>query len=197
MSEESQFTTEEQPIVKISIYTPIIYVAVLLTTFIIFSIYYRKRKVQKLANMEPFFPENIQKDMYYELKDEDPKPNDRVLKAALIRMGSETLRRMIKLRESQQYVKVLYQKGSIGDDLNENYKIALKIQEVELQSAAVEAESYKQGWGATFFAVCQEVTFNEALRRRIQSIEDRKDWTNKQWLDTVESIEKKVIEAKK
>ncbi|GMF81940.1 unnamed protein product [[Candida] boidinii] len=144
MSEESQFTTEEQPIVKISIYTPIIYVAVLLTTFIIFSIYYRKRKVQKLANMEPFFPENIQKDMYYELKDEDPKPNDRVLKAALIRMGSEALRRMIKLRESQQYVKVLYQKGSIGDELNENYKIALKIQEVELQSAAVEAESYKQ-----------------------------------------------------
>ncbi|KAG7845323.1 hypothetical protein KL939_003895 [Ogataea angusta] len=92
---------------------------------------------------------------------------------------------MIKLKEIQQYVNVLYQRGSIGDDVYESFKLQSKLQELELNELAMEAESFKKGWAQTFFPVCQEVTINEALRRRLNSLEPMKESLDHQWLKQV------------
>ncbi|KAG7827602.1 hypothetical protein KL920_004365 [Ogataea angusta] len=171
---------------SISIYIPIVYVVVLLTTLVLFSVAHRRKKLSKLVSMKPIFKDNYQREMYLQLKNQtEPKVNDKVLKAALIRRGAEAIRRMIKLKEIQQYVNVLYQRGSIGDDVYESFKLQSKLQELELNELAMEAESFKKGWAQTFFPVCQEVTINEALRRRLNSLEPMKESLDHQWLKQV------------
>ncbi|QPG75709.1 hypothetical protein FOA43_003068 [Brettanomyces nanus] len=141
-----------------------------------------RRKIDKLQSMKPLFYENRPKEMYIQLKNQtEPKVNSKVLKAALIRRGSEAIRRMFKLKECEPYFNILYMKGYIGDEDHERLKIQKKLQELELTQLAMEAESFKKGWAQTFFPVCQETTMNEALRRRIKSIDDRKDQHSKQW----------------
>ncbi|ESX02863.1 hypothetical protein KL918_002362 [Ogataea parapolymorpha] len=182
MSEESGTPAPS----SISIYIPIVYVVVLLTTLVLFSVAHRRKKLSKLVSMKPIFKDNYQREMYLQLKNQtEPKVNDKVLKAALIRRGAEAIRRMIKLKEIQQYVNVLYQRGSIGDDVYESFKLQSKLQELELNELAMEAESFKKGWAQTFFPVCQEVTINEALRRRLSSLEPMKESLDHQWLKQV------------
>lgn len=175
---------EEEPVIeisKISVFTPLIYVTVVITALVIFSINYRKRKLDALYHRKPFFPRNLQKDLYFQLRDSDPKPNDKVLKAALLRRGAESIRRTIKLKEVQPYITTLYQKGSIGDDLWERYQTATKLEELEVQEIVQETERYKKGWVPKFVPLLQEICFNEALRRRYNAIEDRKLNLLEQW----------------
>ncbi|VEU23943.1 DEKNAAC105193 [Brettanomyces naardenensis] len=168
---------------NISVYTPIAYISVLFITFVVFSILYRRRKLNKLRSMKPVFHENKAKEMYLQLRDQtDPKVNDKVLKAALIRRGSEAIRRMFKLKECESYMNILYMKGYIGDEDHERFKIEKKLQDLELSELAAEAESYKKGWAQTFFPVCQEATMNEALRRRLKSVEERRKMRSLQWV---------------
>ncbi|CCH45062.1 Translocation protein [Wickerhamomyces ciferrii] len=176
-------TTEqtEQVISKISVFTPIIYVTVVLTALVVFSINYRKNKINALYNRQPFFKRNLPKELHFELRDSDPKPNEKVLKAALLRRGAESIRRTIKLKEVQPFITALYQKGSIGDDLYERYQTATKLEELEVQEIVAETEKYKAGWIPKFVPLLQEICFNEALRRRYSAIEDRKLDLLDQW----------------
>lgn len=181
----AEFEEGGKPVASnVSIVTPVVYVTVLLITFVIFSILYRRRELSKLQNMRPVFNENVSKEMYEELKaQDDPKVNDKVLKAALIRRGGEAIRRMFKLKETEPFVNQLYMKGYIGDDDHERFKIQSKLQELEMNELAQEAESYKKGWAQTFFPVCQESMLNEALRRRVNAFDDRKEKFSKEWID--------------
>jgi len=168
---------EGEPVIevsKISVFTPLIYVTVLITALVIFSVNYRKNKLNALYQRKPFFGRNLPKEMYFELRDSEPKPNDKVLKAALMRRGAESIRRTIKLKEVQAYITTLYQKGSIGDDLWERYQTATKLEELEVQEIVMETEKYKKGWIPKFVPLLQEICFNEALRRRYGAIENRK-----------------------
>lgn len=194
---------EEEPVIeisKISVFTPLIYVTVVITALVIFSINYRKNKLNALYQRKPFFPRNLQKDLYFQLRDSDPKPNDKVLKAALLRRGAESIRRTIKLKEVQPYITALYQKGSIGDDLWERYQTATKLEELEVQEIVMETEKYKKGWVPKFVPLLQEICFNEALRRRYNAIEDRKLNLLEQWgIEVTEdgklvSLPNKVVE---
>ena len=68
MAEET--VTPELEIVKISVFTPLIYVGVVLSIFITFSIIYRKRRLQSLTKVEPLFKENYTAVLYQHLKDQ-------------------------------------------------------------------------------------------------------------------------------
>ena len=125
-----------EKITKISVYTPLIYVAIILTALITFSKIYRKRYINKLSHTKPFFPPNIQKQVYFELAAQDPKPNDKVLKAALFRWASESIRRTIKLKECEQSITKMYQAGSIGDELFTRYDFATNFDELEINTIA-------------------------------------------------------------
>lgn len=177
MDEEATESTQ----VKISIFTPLIYVAVLLSSFIAFSIIYRRRRVNKLAKVEPIFADNNPALLYAFLKEKytDPeatketKPHEKVMKAALLRRAVEAIRRSLKLKENEPIFTKLYQEGLIGEEVHTQFEIEAKMQEMEFQAIVQEVESFKKGWVSTFFPLAQEICFNEALRRRLNAMDDR------------------------
>lgn len=159
---------------SISVYTPLAYLAVLSSALFVFARYYRSKRIVHLTTQKPFFPENLPKQIYFQLKTQDPKPNDQVLKAALLQRGAESIRRTIKLKEVAPQITQLYQRGSIGDELWERFQNASKLEELEIQEIVAETELYKKGWIQKFVPLLQEICFNEALRRRYEAIENRK-----------------------
>jgi translocation protein SEC66 len=172
---------EEPPITKISVYTPIIYVTIMVGALIVFSIKYRQKKINELATRKPFFERNVAKEMYFELVAQDPKPNEKVLKAALIRRGAECVKRTLKLKEVTPFMTVLYQKGSISDDLWERFQTSQKLEELEIQELVAETEKYKSGWIGKFIPLLQEVCLNEALGKKYGGLEDKKLGLLKEW----------------
>lgn len=181
----STFNSTSPPVgpatTKISVFTPLIYVAIVLSALVMFSKVYRRRNLKKLSHTKPFFPPNIPKEIYYELVSRDPKPNDKVIKAALFRWASELIRRTLKLKECEQAITKMYQNGIIGDELFTRYIFAKKLEELELQTIAQEAEGIKKGWAAAFFPLIQEITPNEALARRVEGLGKLVDEQLDQW----------------
>ena len=203
MDNEEQ--TEKQ--VKISVFTPLLYVVVLLSTFVVFSVIYRKKKLNSLTKTQPLFGENNAMLLYVQLKEQsqnpevpaDKKPHAKVLKAALLRRGAEGVRRSLKLKELEPVINKLYQSGLIGDDIFNNFGFQASFQEFELKDILKECESFKKGWAQQFFAVSQEICFNEALRRRIKSMDEREETLAYLWQyfgdkldDTPEEHEKNI-----
>jgi translocation protein SEC66 len=202
MSDETKSEPVMEEVVKISVLTPIIYVSLLVGVFLTFSVLYRKKRVKQLSSFEPIFGENYASDIYANLKlqyiDESvPKadrPHEKVMKAALLRRACEAIRRSMKLKENGPAYNKLYQDGLIGDDMLKQYEIQVKFQEIELKDIVAECESYKKGWVQTFFPTAQEICFNEALRRRLFSMEDRTSNLMELWEIEAEKSEK-VLDA--
>lgn len=198
---DEQETTQEQ--IKISIYTPIIYVGVMLTCFIAFSIIYRRKKLNRLTKIEPIFSENHTLNLYQFLKHQynnpeataETKPHLKVMKAALLRRGVEAIRRSLKLKENEPIFNKLYQEGLIGDDVFKNFEFQAKFQEMELKEIVQECETYKKGWVQQFFPVAQEICFNEALRRRLNAMDDRSKSLSNLWEYYVEKSEEGLPET--
>lgn len=207
---------ESEPVtqIRVSIYTPLIYVGVLLSAFAIFRVLYRRNKISKLAKVEPLFGENHLLTLYMFLKDQytnpdasnDQKPHEKVMKAALLRRAVEAIRRSLKLKENEPVFTKLYQDGLIGDEVFQNFSLQAKFQELELKEIVADVEQFKQGWSATFFPVAQEICFNEALRRRLNAMDDRSQSLSMLWGYYVEKSEgglkekveeKQAIEGKK
>ncbi|ODV67888.1 hypothetical protein HYPBUDRAFT_137740 [Hyphopichia burtonii NRRL Y-1933] len=199
MDEEA--TTQEQ--IKVSIFTPLIYVGVLLTCFIAFSIIYRRKKIKNLTKVEPIFGENHTASLYQFLKAQytnpdatkETKPHEKVLKAALLRRAVEAIRRSLKLKENEPIFKYLYQEGLIGDEVFRQFEFQAKYQELELKEIVQETELYKKGWVQTFFPVAQEICFNEALRRRLNAMDGRSKSLSVLWEYYVDLSEGKSTTA--
>lgn len=178
-----------QPQVNISVFTPIIYLGLVLTCFIAFSIIYRRRKVNQFTKVVPIFGENYNSEIYSFLKEKytDPdvpkeeKPHEKVMKAALLRKGVEAIRRSLRLKEAEPVYKQLYQNGLIGDDVFQQFNIQVKFQELEIKEIVQDCEGYKKNWSQLFFKVAQEICFNEALRRRLNAIDGRAEDLAKLW----------------
>lgn len=183
--------------INISVFTPILYLIVLLTCFVIFSVIYRQRKVKNLSQAEQIFDENYSLIIYNSLKEQyndpqlskDQKPHEKVMKAALLKRAVEAIRRSLRLKESEPVYKNLYQNGLIGDDLFQQFNIQVKFQELEVKEIVQECEVYKKNWSQLFFKVAQEICFNEALRRRLFAINERAKDLAVLWDDYVEKSE--------
>lgn len=213
MAEETAIPEPE--IVKISVFTPLIYVGVVLTIFIAFSINYRKRRLASLTKVTPLFKENYNAMLYQELKAQyinkdlpkEQRPHEKVMKAALLRRAVEAIRRSMKLKENEPIFNKLYQLGLIGDDIFKQFEIQAKFQELELKEIVQECETYKKGWVQTFFPTAQDICFNEALRRRLNAMEGREKDLAEFWdyfvgkseesLDDKKQVKKASKETKK
>ncbi|CDR40588.1 CYFA0S05e02168g1_1 [Cyberlindnera fabianii] len=163
----------ENIVKKVYVWTPFLYLAVLIAALVSFARWYRGKKIAAKQNQVPFFGRNVASETYHELTQHEGV-NPYVLKAALIRRGAESIRRTIKLKEVTPFMTMLYQKGSIGDDLWERFQNAQQLEEEEIKTIVAETEKYKSGWVQKFVPLLQEVCFNEALRRRYAAIDDRK-----------------------
>lgn len=178
------FEAEEHVETKIvSVYTPIIYGALLIIYLMIFASQYRKRRIKKMTELPSIFDENEARKLYFEVKQmsEEQTVHEKVIKALLLNRGAEAIRRSFKLKELEPQINMLYKSGSIGEDYWQRYQNEVKLAEVEFKETMMEAENLQQGWAQLFVALCKEICFNQALTRRYNSIFKRKEVCIKEW----------------
>ncbi|KAI1082836.1 Sec62/63 complex, subunit Sec66 [Whalleya microplaca] len=185
----------------LSLALPLAYITVLGGSLYTFSTVYRKRKASQSANLEPWFPPHLQRNVYLTLLHMEPeatqekaiKVPDSVIRAALLRRAVEDIRRIIQIRTSKQALNTLLQRGSVGDDLNQRFLRAEKEIEEELRDVVSEANALAPGWGNTIFQSANEIAANTVLRSRLEEIEARaaadKDW----WEKRREAIQKDFL----
>lgn len=102
--------------------------------------------VVQSANLEPWFPPHLQRNIYLSLlhmepeagQEKAPKIPDSVIRAALLRRAVEDIRRIIQIRTSKQALNTLLQRGSVGEDLNQRFLAAEKEIQEELQDVVSE-----------------------------------------------------------
>ncbi|RWA14314.1 hypothetical protein EKO27_g793 [Xylaria grammica] len=171
-----------------SLALPFAYITVLGGSLYTFSTIYRKRKAVQGANLEPWFPPHLQRNIYLSLLHMEPEAGqekaakipDSVVRAALLRRAVEDIRRIIQIRTSKQALNTLLQRGSVGDDLNQRFLAAEKEIEEELRDVVNEANALAPGWGQAIFQSANEIAGNTVLRARLEEIEGRTE-ADKQW----------------
>ncbi|KAI0176254.1 Sec62/63 complex, subunit Sec66 [Hypoxylon sp. FL1284] len=181
-----------------SLALPFAYISVLGGSLYTFSTVYRKRKAFENANLEPWFPPHLQRNIYLTLlhmepeagQEKAPKVPDSVIRAALLRRAVEDIRRIIQIRTSKQALNTLLQRGSVGDDLNQRFTRAEKEIEEELRDVVTEANALAPGWGQTIFQSANEIAANTMLRTRLEEIDDRAATDKEWWEKRREAIKK-------
>ncbi|KAF7713903.1 Uncharacterized protein PECH_006759 [Penicillium ucsense] len=175
----------------LSLAVPLAYLGVLIGSLATFSSLYRKRKAQKAASLESWFPAHIQRDIYFSLMHLDPPAEKKspavpesVLKASLLRRATEDIRRVMTLRSQKQALGVLLQRGSVGDDLWQRFLRAEKEMEDEVRDVVSEANAYVPGWGQVIFQSANEMLNNDLYRARLKehsekAAEERAWWDKK------------------
>ncbi|KOH00488.1 Sec63 complex subunit SEC66 [Saccharomyces eubayanus] len=185
-SSNGTFTENEEPIVEtkvISVYTPLIYVFILVVSLVMFASNYRKKQAKKISEQPSIFDENDAHDLFFQIKEmsENEKVHEKVLKAALLNRGAESVRRSLKLKELAPQINLLYKNGSIGEDYWKRFETEVKLIELEFKDTLQEAERLQPGWAQLFVMVCKEICFNQALSRRYRSILKRKEVCIEEW----------------
>ncbi|GAP86122.1 putative preprotein translocase subunit Sec66 [Rosellinia necatrix] len=171
-----------------SLALPLAYITVLGGSLYTFSTIYRKRKAFQSANLEPWFPPHLQRNVYLSLlhmgpeagQEKAPKVPDSVIRAALLRRAVEDIRRIVHIRSSKQALNTLLQRGSVGEDLNQRFLAAEKEIEEELRDVVTEANALAPNWGQSIFQSANEIAGNALLRTRLEEIESRTE-AEKQW----------------
>ncbi|KAJ8145716.1 hypothetical protein OY671_001210 [Metschnikowia pulcherrima] len=192
-----------EQVLRISVYTPLVYVGVMVTAFAIFSVLYRRHRLRKLIGVEPLFAHNHALDLYTAVKDKyydksapkDERPPEKAVKAALLRRAVEAIRRSLKLKENEVVFNRLYQEGLIGDDVFQQFVLQNKVQQAELSDIVQESRQFSAQWPEAFFPVAQEICFNEALRRRLNAMDDRSESLLAMWnyyVDRADDAAKKI-----
>ncbi|KAI5923263.1 Sec62/63 complex, subunit Sec66 [Camillea tinctor] len=181
-----------------SLALPFAYISVLGGSLFTFSTIYRKRKATQSANLEPWFPPHLQRNIYLSLlhlepeagQEKAPKVPDSVIRAALLRRAVEDIRRIIQIRTSKAALNTLLQRGSVGDDLNQRFLRAEKEIEEELRDVVSEANALAPGWGQVIFQSANEIAANTALRSRLEEIEAKTESEKQWWEKRRETIQK-------
>ncbi|KAI0842053.1 Sec62/63 complex, subunit Sec66 [Hypoxylon sp. FL0890] len=184
-----------------SLALPFAYITVLGGSLYTFSTIYRKRKASQNANLEPWFPPHLQRNIYLTLlhmepeagQEKAPKVPDSVIRAALLRRAVEDIRRIVQIRTSKQALNVLLQRGSVGEDLNQRFIRAEKEIEEELRDVVAEANALAPGWGQTIFQSANEIAANTMLRTRLEEIESRAATDKEWWEKRREAIKKDFL----
>ncbi|VVT45309.1 uncharacterized protein SAPINGB_P000707 [Magnusiomyces paraingens] len=162
---------------KISVLTPLAYIFVIITSLVIFSSVYRRRKIQQLASLKPVYEQSFARNNYYTLKSQNEKAErdglkkpipEKLINAALIRWAGEDVRQIVKMKQAKEQLTALHQRGSIGDITYNKFVTNEKAIEIELQIISQEANSIKEGWANTIFNVATEVSQSDGVSARIK-----------------------------
>ncbi|OOQ84599.1 putative translocation protein (Sec66) [Penicillium brasilianum] len=194
----------------LSLAVPLAYLGVLIGSLATFSSLYRKRKAQKAASLEAWFPAHLQRDIYFSLMHLDPSSQsekktpavpESVLKASLLRRATEDIRRVMTLRSQKQALSMLLQRGSVGDDLWQRFLRAEKEMEDEVRDVVAEANAYVPGWGQVIFQSANEMLNNDLYRVRVaehqEKVKEEREWWDKKKSSIQEGFMKELNEEEK
>lgn len=181
---ESSFqdTTKSSQYKNISILTPVIYVSLLLFSLIYLQKYVAAKKHAKSIETPSIFEDNYKpREVYYAIKENKFESNngsnkidENLVLSALLHRGAAVIRYKIKLTETKQTFDILYKLGSMGEDFYERYEREFNLIELELQDCIREyALLTKSNDAQKYVEICQNVCFNEAIKRRFAFYEAR------------------------
>lgn len=164
----------------VSVYTPLLYGALVILSLLVFAKGYSRRKVQQMRALPSLFDEHDARDIYLELIGVE-KVHDKVLCAALLNRGGEAVRRTLKLKEMAPQVELLYKNGSLGDDYWQRFQTEVKLIDLEFKECLQESERLQPGWAQRYVELCREICLNQALSRRYQAIAKRRTVAAQEW----------------
>lgn len=173
-----------------SLLLPLAYLTVLVGSLGTFSYLYRRRQALKAANLEPWFPPHLQRNIYLSLLElsssptSDQKVPDSLLRAALLRRAAEDIRRLIDLRNAKPALTQLLQRGSVGDELMQRLTVAEKEMEAELKEVVEEANALSQGplpWGQYIFQSVSECVGRDILDKQLEKVEESRAEEKEEW----------------
>jgi translocation protein SEC66 len=185
---------------------PFAYLGILIGSLAVFSSLYRKNKAAKAANLAPWFPPHLQRNIYLSLLHLEPEPGqpkipDSVLKAALLRRATEDIHRIVQIRNAKQALQVLLQRGSVGDDLWQRFQRAEKGVEEELRDVVSEANAFAPNWGTTIFQSASEMAQNAHIRETLSEIQatakSEKEWWEQRKSEIRSDFMKELDDEKK
>lgn len=137
----------------VGLLVPLAYLSILIGSLATFSSLYRRRKAQKAANLAPWFPPHLQRNIYLSLLHLDPQdPSstpegsekslsqvpDGIIRAALLRRAVEDIHRIIQIRNAKPALQTLLQRGSVGDELWQRFLRAEQEIEEEVKDVVSE-----------------------------------------------------------
>ncbi|KAL0095185.1 Sec62/63 complex, subunit Sec66 [Phycomyces blakesleeanus] len=161
-----------------SLILPAIYLGGCIAAMSGFSYLYRR--ATNFQPIEPWFPENVEKEQYIQLLNcETPVPEHH-LKAALLRRAMEAVRRLVQVQQEKPALQQLMRTGSIGDDLWRDFGVAEQDIMAELQEVVGEANTYKENWGQTIFSTAAQMLEHEKQKamlvemKELKEVEDKK-----------------------
>ena len=171
-----------------SLILPFSYIGLVLGTFFVFARVYRKRKAQHSANLQPWFPPHLQRDVYLSLLHMEPEPGsekpkkvpDSLLRTALLRRAVEDINRIVKIRTAKQACQSLLERGSVGDELWQRFQRAEKEMEEELRDVVMEANALVPNWGQFIFQTANTIVNNEMIRKQLDATRAKAD-EDKAW----------------
>ncbi|KAL5614605.1 hypothetical protein BROUX41_004703 [Berkeleyomyces rouxiae] len=182
---------------------PFAYLTVLLSSLMAFSSIYRKRKAAESANLAPWFPPHLQRNIYLSLlhmipdnsneKEKSPRVPDSVIRAALLRRAVEDIHRLIQVRAAKQALTSLLAKGSVSDDLSQRFQRAEKDMEDELRDVVMEANALAPNWGQTIFQSANEIAANEAFRTKLAEVESQTEGDKEWWAKRKLAIKEELL----
>ncbi|EPE05571.1 translocation protein sec66 [Ophiostoma piceae UAMH 11346] len=166
-----------------SLILPFSYIGLVLGTFFVFARVYRKRKAQQSANLQPWFPPHLQRDVYLSLLHMEPEPGsekpkkvpDSILRTALLRRAVEDINRIVKIRTAKQACQSLLERGSVGDELWQRFQRAEKEMEEELRDVVMEANALVPNWGQFIFQTANTIVNNEMIRKQLDATQAKAD----------------------
>ncbi|CAD0091507.1 unnamed protein product [Aureobasidium mustum] len=177
---------------------PLAYLSILIGSLATFSSLYRRRKAQKSANLAPWFPPHLQRNIYLSLLHLDPQDSsstpegsekslsqipDSIIRAALLRRAVEDIHRIIQIRNAKPALQTLLQRGSVGDELWQRFQRAEQEIEEEVKDVVSEANALVPNWGQIIFQSANEIANNQLAKQRMEDIQSKlpeeKAWWDK------------------
>lgn len=105
----------------------------------------------------------------------------------------EAVRRLVQVQQEKPALQQLQKTGSIGDDLWREFSAAEQEITAELQEIALEANTFKEGWGQTIFSSAAQMLEHEKQKQLQQEM---KDMLEKETLLKKRQEEREAKEAK-
>ncbi|WBW71282.1 ER protein translocation subcomplex subunit Sec66 [Schizosaccharomyces osmophilus] len=166
----------------ISIYAPLIYVAVLIGAMYGVSVFVRKsRTIPNEFVSEEWFGKNFVRSYFFQLLEQNPPVPDTIIKAGLVLRATEALRQLMRLKSSRMALNVLLNRGGVGDDLVRKFSRLEKETELELMDIAKTANSLQPGWNQFIFQSCNEIIENEKIIEQIEEIPNDSEQISNRW----------------
>ncbi|KAI9245510.1 Sec62/63 complex, subunit Sec66 [Phascolomyces articulosus] len=168
-----------------SLLLPTAYLGGCIAAMSIFSHVYRRAKNAK--RIEPWFPENQEKEQYIALLNAEPETAEHHLKAALLRRAMEALRRLTVIQEERGGLVDLVRIGYISDDVWRDFEVAQDETVEEIKEVMEEANTYTEEWGKTIFQTARQMLETEKQKEDKKQVELMREREEKRWAMELQS----------